>query len=91
MTWTTEIIVSNNSSIASVFVATGMYLLSHCLTMIKGIYKDTHEESRLTEELLKVFSMWSDLKSYKEKSSLVRTVVSSVTACRNQIGKRPNL
>jgi hypothetical protein len=34
--------VSNNSStVACVFIATGMYLLSHCLGMIRGIQIDT--------------------------------------------------
>jgi hypothetical protein len=56
MTQTTENTVSNNSSIVVyVFIATGMYLLSHCLAM----------ESRLTAaELLKLmFSLQPNPKS----------------------------
>jgi hypothetical protein len=36
MTQTTENTVSNNSIAVCAFIATGMYLLSHCLAMIRG-------------------------------------------------------
>jgi hypothetical protein len=36
MTQTTENIVSNNSIVVCVFIATGMYLMSRCLAMIRG-------------------------------------------------------
>jgi hypothetical protein len=71
---------SNNSAdVACVFIAMGMCSPSHCLTTVRGIYVQTHKESRLTtEELLEAaFSLWSDPKLYKENSSRHRTVVSS--------------
>jgi hypothetical protein len=36
MTQTTENAVSNNSVVVCVLIATGMYLLSHCLAIIRG-------------------------------------------------------
>jgi hypothetical protein len=48
MTQTTENTMSNNSSIVvCVFIATGMYLLSHCLAMIRGHGKQANSSGTL--------------------------------------------
>jgi hypothetical protein len=65
MTQTTENTVSNNSIVVCVFIATGLYLLSHCLAMIRG-----HGKHTTAAELLKVgFSLQSATNWYKENNS----------------------
>jgi apolipoprotein N-acyltransferase len=53
-----------NSIVVCVFIATGMYLLSYCLAMIRG-----HGKQANSSELLKVFSLQPNPNSYKENNS----------------------
>jgi hypothetical protein len=63
-----------------------MYLLSHCLAMIRG-----HEKQANRAELLKVmFSLQPNPNSYMEKDSLLRTVVTGQSVCKNQRLGRPH-